>query len=187
MSRDLRIILIAVPVVAFALLAASWILWPIAPDGPLSSERLPVLAALAFWILVAVAAAASPIHFARGSYVSVAAAPVIAAGILGGPAAAGLVALFGTTELREVRGQVPWYGVVYNHSIAVCAAVVSGVLYKVITNGASVASDAGLLGGVLAGVAFVVVNTVMSSWAVALRERRTHGAVIAGDLRSFGL
>ncbi|HSM33165.1 MAG TPA: HD-GYP domain-containing protein [Anaerolineae bacterium] len=63
----------------------------------------------------------------------------------------------------------------------------SGVLYKVITNGASVASDAGLLGGVLAGVAFVVVNTVMSSWAVALRERRTHGAVIAGDLRSFGL
>jgi hypothetical protein len=179
--------LIAVPVVAFALLAASWILWPITPDGPLSSERLPVLAALAFWILVAVAAAASPIHFARGSYVSVAAAPVIAAGILGGPAAAGLVALFGTTELREVRGQVPWYGVVYNHSIAVCAAVVSGVLYKVITNGASVASDAGLLGGVLAGVAFVVVNTVMSSWAVALRERRTHGAVIAGDLRSFGL
>ena len=187
MSRDLRIILIAVPVVAFALLAASWILWPITPDGPLSSERLPVFAALAFWILVAVAAAASPIHFARGSYVSVAAAPVIAAGILGGPAAAGLVALFGTTELREVRGQVPWYGVVYNHSIAVCAAVVSGVLYKVITNGASVASDAGLLGGVLAGVAFVVVNTVMSSWAVALRERRTHGAVIAGDLRSFGL
>jgi hypothetical protein len=187
LSRDLRIILIAVPVVAFALLAASWILWPITPDGPLSSERLPVFAALAFWILVAVAAAASPIHFARGSYVSVAAAPVIAAGILGGPAAAGLVALFGTTELREVRGQVPWYGVVYNHSIAVCAAVVSGVLYKVITNGASVASDAGLLGGVLAGVAFVVVNTVMSSWAVALRERRTHGAVIAGDLRSFGL
>jgi hypothetical protein len=187
LSRDLRIILIAVPFAASALLAVSWILWPVTLDGPLSGERLPGFTALAFWILVSVAAAASPIHVPRGSYVSVAAAPVIAAGILGGPAAAGLVAVFGTTELRELRGQVPWYGVVYNHSIAVCAAVVSGVIYQVSTNGAQVQSQAGLLGGVLAGVAFVVVNTGMSSWAVALRERRAHGAVIAGDLRSFGL
>ena len=35
---------------------------------------------------------------------------------LGGPIAAGLVALVGATQLREVRRQVPWYGVLANHA-----------------------------------------------------------------------
>ena len=146
MSRDLRIVLIAVPLTAFTLLVASWSLWPIdSLDGPFFGWRLAGYPALVFWILVAVAAAASPIHVPRGSYVSVAAAPVIAAGILGGPTAAGLVAVLGTTELRELRGQVPWYGVVYNHSMAVCAAVVSAALHLAIATCASAETSEGLL------------------------------------------
>jgi hypothetical protein len=176
LSRNLQVVLIAVPVTAFVLLAASLLLWPInSPewpintlDGPFSRWHLPGYRSIAVWVVIAVAAAASPIHVPRGSYISVAAAPVIAAGFLGGPAAAGLVAVFGTTELRELRGQVPWYGVVYNHSIAVCAAIVSGVTYLAITNGHAVESPVGLIGGVVAGIVFVVVNTGMSSCALAL-------------------
>ncbi len=46
---------------------------------------------------------------------------------LGGPAAVGWVALVGTTELRELRGRIPWYGTVANHAGVVLPAVIAGV------------------------------------------------------------
>jgi putative nucleotidyltransferase with HDIG domain len=51
-----------------------------------------------------------------GTQLDVGFAPVVAAMSLGGPIAAGLVALVGATQLREVRRQVPWYGVLANHA-----------------------------------------------------------------------
>ena len=47
---------------------------------------------------------------------------------LGGPVAAGWVALLGTTEIREVRGDVPWYGTAANHAGMVLPAILGGVL-----------------------------------------------------------
>ena len=38
------------------------------------------------------------------------------AACLGGPAAGAWVALLGTTEIREVRGRIPWYGTLANHA-----------------------------------------------------------------------
>lgn len=58
---------------------------------------------MAFWALIAVLAAAAPVRMAGGTIVDVTSAPVIAAAVLGGPAAATLVAI-GTIELRELRG-----------------------------------------------------------------------------------
>ena len=46
----------------------------------------------------------------NGIAAAVATAPIVAAMILGGPTAAAWVALVGATELRELRGDVPWYG-----------------------------------------------------------------------------
>jgi putative nucleotidyltransferase with HDIG domain len=43
---------------------------------------------------------------------------------LGGPAVAGLVALVGASQLRELRRQVPWYGVVANHASIAGPAIV---------------------------------------------------------------
>ena len=127
---------------------------------------------------------------------SVAAAPIIAAAILGGPTAGAIVAIVGTAELRELRGDVPWYGVIYNHSISLIAAVLAGAVYLATLAAAvyvdpnastAVGSPAGFLGGVLAGVGYVLVGTTLSSLAVALRERRPMPAVIKSDFRSFGL
>ena len=41
---------------------------------------------------------------------------VLAAMTLGGPAVAGWVAAIGTTEMRELRGRIPWYGTLANHA-----------------------------------------------------------------------
>src|SRR6476619_7982993 len=81
-----------------------------------SSRETNVLLGLLFWIVVTLFAGALPVRMPRGTLVSVSIAPVITAMVLGGPVAAGWVALLGTTELREVRGRVPWYGTAANHA-----------------------------------------------------------------------
>ena len=52
--------------------------------------------------------------------------------ILGGPTAAAIVSFIGTTDEREVRGQVPWYGTLYNHSAAAASVAAGGMLYEIL-------------------------------------------------------
>ena len=189
MSRNLRILLTVVPVAAVALLAMSWLIWPVDFDGPswgLSRDEFAI-GALVFWVVATLVASGSPVHMPRGSLVSVAAAPIIAAAILGGPTAGAVVAVLGTIEVRELKGRVPWYGVVYNHSFPVFAAVLSGVVFGVVSGSDGIASTSGLVAAVVAGVVYVIVDTAMSSLAVALREGRPFRAVLASDFRSFGM
>ena len=68
-----------------------------------------------------------PVRMPRGTLVSVAIAPIVAAMALGGPTAAGWVALIGTTEVREVRGRIPWYGTAANHAGVVLPALAGGL------------------------------------------------------------
>ncbi len=183
MTRDLRILLAAIPVVATALLVGSWLIWPVNDfDGPISGFLAP-----AFWISVALIASGAPVHVPRGSLVSVSAAPVIAAALLGGPTAAAVVAAIGTLEWREVRGNVPWYGLVYNHTFIVIPAVITGIVFIVVSSGAGIATPLGLAGAVAAGVVYVISSTALSSLAVAIREGRPYRAVLESDLRSVGL
>ena len=58
---------------------------------------------------------------------------------LGGAVAAGWVALIGTTELREARGRVPWYGTAANHAGVVLPALVGGVIADLIRGSSTVA------------------------------------------------
>ncbi len=55
-------------------------------------------------------------------------APILAAMTLGGPAVGGWVAAIGTTEMRELRGRIPWYGTLANHAGIVLPAIVGGVV-----------------------------------------------------------
>ena len=55
-------------------------------------------------------------------------APIVAAMSLGGPAVAGWVAAIGTTEMRELRGRIPWYGSLANHAGLTLPAIVGGVV-----------------------------------------------------------
>ncbi len=188
MRTDLRILLAAVPAAAALVFAASWAVWPVNFPGPLPSD-----VALLFWVALALIASASPVHVPRGSLVSVSAAPVIAAAILGGPTAAAVVAALGTVELRELRGQVPWYGSLYNHTFVVVPSVLTGVTYLAIVDSlapdpaTALTTPLGLIAGVAAGVVYVLTATALSSLAVALREGRAYGAVLQSDVHTIGL
>ena len=54
--------------------------------------------------------------------------PVMAAGLLGGPAAAAWVALIGTTQLRDLRGRTPWSLVLANHGLRTLAATIAATM-----------------------------------------------------------
>ena len=111
MSRSLKLYIAwLVSVGALALLLTSYVfakdprfVLGIRPEialGISDSQPLNVLSGLAFWTLITLFAGALPVRMPRGTFVSVSIAPVIAAMALGGPVAAGWVALVGTTELR---------------------------------------------------------------------------------------
>jgi putative nucleotidyltransferase with HDIG domain len=53
----------------------------------------------------------------------------MAATALGGPTAGALVALLGTTDTREVRGKVVWYGTLTNHAAIVLPVILGGMVF----------------------------------------------------------
>ncbi len=104
-STSLKLLLIVVISLAASLLAASWFLWPLLGTLDGGDANFP---GLLFWRLVTLAASTHSVRTPRGQVVSVSLAPLIAVCALGGPGAAAIVALIGSTELREIRGRVPW-------------------------------------------------------------------------------
>ena len=114
-------------------------------------------------------------------------APIVAAMALGGPAVAGWVAAIGTTEVREVRGRIPWYGTLANHAGATLPAVAAGVVYYGLVRffepgGTNFAVD--FLATVVAASVLFVLNTVIASGVLALRTGQSISAVIVGDSRA---
>lgn len=157
---------------------------------PLDDRYLAALGGwvgLAFWTALTAAATSFPVQTPRRSTVSVFIAPVLASTFLGGPVAGALVSLVGTLELRELRGEVPWYGTLYNHASAVFAAVVAGFAYNAVTPAIPPSSLATLVSALLAGVIYAVVSEALAALAVAVRQGRSFREVLVGDLRAYGL
>src|SRR6266542_5267124 len=100
-----------------------------------SEKEIQALAGLAFWIILSLFASALPVRMPRGTVVSVNTAPIVAAMVLGGPVAAGWVAVLGTTELRELRGRIPWYGTLVNHAGVALPAIMGGLVADVFRSG----------------------------------------------------
>jgi putative nucleotidyltransferase with HDIG domain len=119
----------------------------------------------------------------RGTVISVSFAPIVAATLLGGPAAAGWVALLGTTELREIRGRVPWYGTLFNHAGVAFPAMVAGWALLAINAPAAepLPQFAAAMG---AATMFFILNVVIASTAVGLRDGTAVAIVVRADLRS---
>jgi putative nucleotidyltransferase with HDIG domain len=176
-------VLVSVVAISAALtLLASFHFWPVGEslDGPISG-----FPGLAFWILLALLTTAAPIHVPRGPFVSLYLAPILAVAVLGGPSAAAIVAILGTLELREFRREVPWWGVLYNHTFVVFPAVLAGAVVQAI--GGGLMSPRALAGVLLAGTVFFLVTESLTAVAVALRDSRSLGAVFLGNVRSYGL
>jgi HD-GYP domain-containing protein (c-di-GMP phosphodiesterase class II) len=154
-----------------------------------SSPEVDVLLGVAFWTVVTMFAGALPVRMPRGTFVSVSIAPVIATMVLGGPVAAGWVALIGTTELREARGQVPWYGTAANHAGMVLPAILGGMIYEWLVFG-PLGGDfnttfAGFAAAMIGSTVIFLANVTLVAVVVALRSNQSLRVVWVGDARGF--
>jgi HD-GYP domain-containing protein (c-di-GMP phosphodiesterase class II) len=144
-------------------------------------------ASVAFWLALALIASLFPVQTPRGSVVSVTIAPILACAFANGPIGAAIVAAVGTLEPREIRGEVPWYGTIYNHASSVIPAIVSGVLYwRLLGADGHLGSVAGLIAAVVSGAVYIAVVEVLAAIVVSLRQRRALAAVLRTDLASYG-
>jgi putative nucleotidyltransferase with HDIG domain len=147
---------------------------------------------VAFWVVLTLASGALPVRLPQGTVVSVSAAPVIASFVLGGPLAGAIVAAIGTTDSREIRGEVPWYGTLFNHSAVVASVVLGGIVYEAIRS-ASVASPVPLaelisfLGLLLGSGVFYIANGALAVLAVSARTGTPVRTVWAQDLGAIAL
>jgi putative nucleotidyltransferase with HDIG domain len=142
---------------------------------------------VAYWIVLTLVASALPVRLPQGTFASVSFAPIIASVVLGGPVAAGIVAVFGTTELRELRGKVPWYGTVFNHAALLISAVAAGLVFDVTLLAIGNSHDArgaliafvGLLG---AGAVYYALSGGLAVMAISLRTGVPARTVWAKDI-----
>jgi putative nucleotidyltransferase with HDIG domain len=147
---------------------------------------------IGYWTLLTLVASAMPVRLPKGVVASVSAAPTMAAIILGGPLAAAIVAVIGTTDSREIRGQVPWYGTLYNHASVLFSTIVGAATYEFLIawdpfrNG----SLQGIFefGALLVGAAVLyVINWTLSVAAVSARTETSMRAVWSSDLGGVAL
>jgi putative nucleotidyltransferase with HDIG domain len=135
-------------------------------------------------------ASALPVRLPRGTVASVSVAPILAAIALGGPTAAAIVGFVGTTDSREVRGQVPWYGTLFNHAVIVIAAVLGGLVFESIRlsvgEARDVVSGATLfLGLMVCAVIYYLVNGTLAVAAVSARTGVAFRTIWAQDVRGI--
>ena len=163
-------------------LLASLMVWPIGAslDGPIGGPP-----GLMFWIGLSLLATAAPVHVPRGPFVSLYFAPILAVALLAGPSSAAIVAILGTFEAREFRRQVPWWGVLYNHTFVVVPAVLAGAIAYELRE--SIESLGTLVVVLVAGTVFFIGVESLTAIAVAVRDGRSFQAVFGGNIRSYGL
>jgi HD-GYP domain-containing protein (c-di-GMP phosphodiesterase class II) len=126
----------------------------------------------------------------RGFLVATSIAPIIAAMTLGGPTAAGWVALIGTSEYREVSGRVKWYGTLVNHAGLVLPAIAGGLarqiaLAQLARAGAST-PVLDFVSTLLGALLFSALNVGLIAVVVALRTNQSARRVVSEDLPVFG-
>ena len=198
MSKALKVYIATVVTIGAIALVVATFIFPadprialnlVDPWGPVlgDASNLDMVVGVGFWTLLTLITSALPVKLPRGTYQAVSLAPLVAAMSLGGPAVAGWVAAIGTTEMRELRGRVPWYGTLVNHAGIVLPIIAGGVVQvTIVAIGATfgVANFAvDFFSTLIGALAFFVLNTAIAGVIVALRTGQSLNAVISGDTR----
>jgi putative nucleotidyltransferase with HDIG domain len=145
---------------------------------------LEILAGIVFWTVLALVGSAFPVVLPRGTQQAVAIAPIMGSLILGGPEVAAWVAAIGTTELRELRGRIPWYGTLANHAGLLVPAVVAGIVRHVWLDLAP-GEFSDFVSAMAAAAIFMLLNLVLVSILLALRTGQATRDVLVGDSRGI--
>ena len=143
------------------------------------------LLGLGFWVSATFLASALPVQMPGGILVTVSIAPIIAATALGGPFAGALVALIGTTEIRELRGRVPWYGSLANHAGLVLPAVACGLVIEGVRSAFAAGLVTDFVATVAGAVAYFGLNLLIVSVVVGLKAGKPIRQLLVEDSRGF--
>jgi putative nucleotidyltransferase with HDIG domain len=197
MPRYLKLYVAGVVATSVIALVATTFAFPLGPELPIAAPFSSLgdfapMAGLAFWIGVTMFASALPIKMPRGTMFAVSTSTIMAATILGGPAAGAWVGLLGSLELREVRGKVPWYGTLSNHAGIVIPASAAGLVMSLLGVPGGLSGDLAhalaepttFLAVILGGVVFVAINSGYTALVVSLRTGSSAASVIRSDVRS---
>ena len=179
MNRRLAGMIALVALATATLMVSAVLLYPV--ESPISTKdaHIGVPLGLLFWIGMTLVASALAVRMPGGSVVDVGFAPIVAGMSLGGPVVAGLTALIGTTQARELRREVPWYGVVANHcGIAGPAIVGSMILHAAPWRGLPAAD---FLATVIAAAFMFSVNALISAAFTSLRSGRQFWTTVRAD------
>jgi riboflavin transporter FmnP len=173
--RPLRIYLTSLVATALIALLATGFVFPVESgialpfSGALNPGAFDLAAGVAFWVLVTLLASALPVELSGGVQVAVSTAPLMAATVLGGPFAGAIVAALGTTDLREIKGKVPWYGTLANHAAIVVPVIAAGLTLRALP-GASSGLLAELVSTLIATSVYFLLNLVFVTLIVVLRD-----------------
>lgn len=188
MPRALRIYIAGVVALSALALGVATFAFPANPRIALSlnageSETIQILLGVAFWTLLTLTASALPVTLPRGTQQAVSMAPLLGAVVLGGPAVAGWVAALGSTEMRELRGRIPWYGTLANHAGIVLPAIAAGVVRLVVVEGAAGMGLSSLVldfvATLLAALVFTSLNIFLAASLLALRVGQPLSSVVS--------
>jgi putative nucleotidyltransferase with HDIG domain len=172
---------------------------PISAGFGMLDEWAP-LAGLTFWIVLTLVASSLPVRMPRGAMFLMFIPTIMAATILGGPTAGAWVGLIGTTELREIRGRVPWYGTLSNHAEIVLPAILAGLVMWVLglpPHGLAVppggittqvaegiTTPTALIVALVGGAVFLAVNSSLVAFSISLRTGDGASSIIQAEARS---
>ena len=190
MPRSLKIYIAGLVAVSAIALVVTSLVIPVDPRIGLAltgNQQVDVVIGLAFWTVMTLLASAFPVQMPRGSLINTSIATLVAAMTLGGPTAAGWVALIGTTELRELSGRVPWYGTLANHAGLVLPAVVGGIVSFAMIGGigAEVSPLVSFAAAMAGAAMFFALNVSFTSITVSLKSGQSLRTVVYGDLPTF--
>ena len=133
----------------------------------------PDLSRVLFWTVITVTTAAFPVRLPGGVVAHITTAPIIAAVFdseLANPFAICWIALVGTTELRDLRREIAWYGTLYNRFAYVLAGFAAWTVFDLarpIFRTDEPFSTVVLI--VLVGLAFSITNMFLAVVAASFR------------------
>ncbi|HET7169447.1 MAG TPA: HD-GYP domain-containing protein [Candidatus Limnocylindrales bacterium] len=192
MPKSLKLYVVSVVTVGAIALVVATPLFPahdaiairLTDQAPTSPSDLEKGLGIAFWTLLALLGSAFPVQLPRGTHQAVAIAPIMASIFLGGPAVGAWVAAIGTTEMRELRGRIPWYGTLANHAGLLIPAVIAGIAREaLLTVAAGPVAD--FVSAMVAAAIFIFTNLLLVSMLLGLRTGQTVLGVFVADLRGI--
>jgi len=175
MNRRLGLSIAIVVLTSGALFVGAVFAYPI-PDGSWPE--------IVFWIVLALVGSSYPVQLPGRSFVDVGFAPVVAAMSLGGPAFAGWVALIGVTQVRELRRQVPWYGVLANHAGMTGPAIIGAFALSLVPSrpGNPLIDFAATFG---AACIYFSLNSLVTASFVSAREGEPMSRLVRADAGAY--